>query len=108
MEITKIDYPIAKDDTTVQSIFNNLKVISNNELKFAVEKGKVFINGEPCETVKAKVRDGQVLTYSDFEIKVGINDADKQKRLMTELIRNGGFRGNSLSGGNGSSFNNQI
>lgn len=105
IEITKLDYPIAKDNTTVQNIFNNLKVISGYELRTAVARGKVCIDGVPCNSVRDRLTDGQVLTYNDFEITVGVDNGLKTQRLLTEMMKSsGGFRGNTSGSTFGSGY----
>lgn len=99
MEKTILNYPIAKQSTTVQGIFNTLKVITSAELKTAVQRGKVLIDGIPCDSPRSRIGEGQVLTYNDFEITVHIDEGAKSQRLLTEMMRNGGFKGNPLGGG---------
>lgn len=101
-EMTAINYPIAKESTTVQNIFRTLGVISNAELKTAAQRGKILVDGVPCDSIKSRVAGGQVLTYSEFEISVHIDETAKGQRLLTELMKTGGFRGNSNGITNGS------
>lgn len=93
-DISAINYPITREDTTIKNIFNTLGVISDNELKVAVESGKILIDGASADSVNSKIKQGQTLKYKDLEVTVKADNTVKKQVLMNQMLKTRNLAGN--------------
>lgn len=99
--LEELQYPIAKESTTISSILCHLRMLHGSSLRTALRQGQITLDGVPVSKGRTRVSPGQVIGWCEYRITVKQDNTDKARRLLTESMRAGGFRCNQVGSTSG-------
>ncbi len=94
-QLETLRYPLGKESTTVGGVLKKLRLSRGSALRRDIRSGVVTVNGQPVQSAWQRISPPQVLGWYEYRIELYRDEEEKRRRLATELLRSGGFRGAS-------------